>query len=457
MYTNLRDFFVRELLILIDPTQSEHQKRKVQIVATVSFALTLLGIVTLFNVAPMVPNSSHAAASTNLPLRFPSLAKQQIDAQTETFIHQIAVRRGETLNDILARLSVNDNAAQRFIRNNVVARRLVGTTAGRVIQAKTDKNGHLISLSSIPPNGASNAKKLVLERNDTGVFHARIDRLLNNNSDWAMCSVAVDNNFFNAMRDAGVPDTVVTQIVNIFSGVINFEKEVGPGDYFNLIYENTMQQDRTAEAGRLLAIEFVNRGKTHQAIWYTEPDGNSEGSYYGFDGRKLNQVFLRTPVEFSRISSTFGGREHPLARQWKQHQGVDLAAPTGTCVFAAGDGVVNFVGRKNGYGNIVMINHHSDYQTRYAHLSAFSPKVRTGTRVTQGQIIGYIGQTGWATGPHLHYELRHKGKPHNPFSKNIAAVAPLSGHRLKLFDMYTENLLKYINLMRALKVTKKRD
>ena len=455
MWPRLRDFFARELLTLIDPTQPKHRRRKVQIVATVGSALTL-GMVTAFGVAPMVPEAARNGASVTLPLTFPDLARQiqQLDAQSQTFIHQVALRRGETLGDMLSRLSIQDPAAERFIRDNAVARRLIGVPAGQVVQAETDDDGKLVSLSTVLSSGATAAQQLVIERDDKGTLRARMEQLAND-TEWAMRSGAIAGNFFTAMDDAGVPDAVVAQMVRIFSGVINFQRDVRRGDRFRLVYEVIKQQDRTVRTGRVLAIEFINQGKTHQAIWYADPQGSPEGAYYGFDGRNLKQAFLRTPVEFSRISSAFGGREHPFQHQWKKHQGVDLAAPIGTRVFAAGDGVVTFVGKQNGYGNLIEIDHSGNFQTRYAHLSGFGQGVKAGMRVTQGQVIGFVGQTGWATGPHLHYELRLKGVPLNPFSTDVAAVAPLTGARLKLFDMYAENLLKRIDLMRTVQVAER--
>lgn len=423
--------------------------------ATVGSALTL-GMVTAFGVAPMVPDSARNGASITLPLTFPDLARQiqQLDAQSQTFIHQVALRRGEMLGDMLSRLSIQDPAAERFIRENAVARRLIGVPAGQVVQAETDDDGKLVTLSTLISSGTANAQQLVIERNDAGKLRARMEQLAND-TEWSMRSGAIAGNFFTAMDDAGVPDAVVAQMVNIFSGVINFQRDVRRGDRFRLVYEVVKQQDRTVRTGRILAIEFINQGKTHQAIWYADPQGNTDGAYYGFDGRNLKQAFLRTPVEFSRISSAFGGREHPFQHQWKKHEGVDLAAPVGTRVFAAGDGVVKFVGKQNGYGNLIEINHAGDYQTRYAHLSGFSSGLKPGARVTQGQVIGFVGQTGWATGPHLHYELRYKNVPRNPFATDVAAVAPLSGPRLKLFDMYAANLLKRIDLMRTVQVAER--
>lgn len=452
MWPQLRDFFARELLTLIDPTQPGHRRRKVQVVATVGSALTL-GMVTAFGVAPMVPSSALHGAPVRLPITFPDLTQQieQLDAHPQTFVHQVSLQRGETVSDLLRRMSVDDTDAERFVRRNANARLLLRLQPGQLVQAVTDQDNKLVSLSTLLSSSDKTSRELVIDRNHVNELQAQIITL-QNDTEWAMRSGAIKGNFFTSMDDAGVPDEVVEQMVRIFSGVINFHKDVRRGDRFRLVYENIMQQDHSVRTGRVLAVEFVTGGKTHQALWYAEPDGPAEGSYYTFEGKNLKQAFLRTPLEFSRLSSGFGERQHPFSHKWKMHKGVDFAAPIGTQVYASGDGVVSFVGQQTGYGNIIIIDHAGDYSTRYAHLSAFAKGLSTGEKVAQGQTIGYVGQTGWATGPHLHYELRYKDVPMNPFSTSVAATPPLNGARLNLFELYATNLLKRIDLLRTTQV-----
>jgi murein DD-endopeptidase MepM/ murein hydrolase activator NlpD len=182
-----------------------------------------------------------------------------------------------------------------------------------------------------------------------------------------------------------------------------------------------------------LAGEFVNAGKRYQSVWFDEPGSKQGGGYYSFDGKSLKKAFLKSPIEFTRISSGFAMRVHPISGQWKQHQGVDFAAPSGTPIRASGDGTVEFVGTQNGYGNVVMIKHWNNYSTVYAHMSRFAPGMRKGSKVSQGEVIGYVGSTGWATGPHLHYEFRVNNQPRDPMSIQVQNAQALAGADLQRF------------------------
>src|SRR5882724_1571945 len=169
---------------------------------------------------------------------------------------------------------------------------------------------------------------------------------------------------------------------------------------------------RRIRCGRVLAAEFYSQKKTYRAVWFQDPWGR--GGYYTPEGDNLRKVFLRSPLEFSRITSGFGMRRHPIFLQWRAHQGVDYGAPAGTRVKSTGEGVVSFAGRRNGYGNLIVLRHHGGYSTYYAHLRNFARGMRAGSRIVQGEIIGYVGQTGWASGPHLHYEFHLHNQNRNP-------------------------------------------
>jgi murein DD-endopeptidase MepM/ murein hydrolase activator NlpD len=252
------------------------------------------------------------------------------------------------------------------------------------------------------------------------------------------------------MDAANVPDVVVDQMISIFSGVIDFHHDIVPGDRFRIVYEAGFRDGAFVRNGRVVAIELINRNALHQALWYSV-DHNADGAYYTFDGRSMKRPFLRSPVEFSRLSSGFGGREHPLHHHWAQHKGVDFAAPTGTKVFATGDGEIEFVGQQNGYGNIVILKHAGGYSTYYAHLSGFGG-IKPGQRVSQGQLLGFVGQTGWATGPHLHYEFRFKDVPQNPLSITLMEAQTLTGRSRQQFVSYTAGMLSRINALRTYNV-----
>src|SRR5690606_13377038 len=202
--------------------------------------------------------------------------------------------------------------------------------------------------------------------------------------------------------------------------------------HFRIIYETYSHQGHDVGAGRILALEFQNRDKTYEAVWFA-PQGES-GSYYDFSGASLKGAFLRTALKFTRISSTFGMRKHPVHGVWRGHKGVDYAAPSGTPIHATADGVVEFKGRQNGYGNTIILKHHNGYSTLYAHQSRYAKGLTKGDKVSQGQLIGYVGSTGWATGPHLHYEFRVNNKPIDPLSVDLPVARTLDKSQRKAFD-----------------------
>jgi murein DD-endopeptidase MepM/ murein hydrolase activator NlpD len=195
----------------------------------------------------------------------------------------------------------------------------------------------------------------------------------------------------------------------------------------------------------VLAAEFSSRKRTYRAIWFQDPWGR--GGYYTPDGENLRKVFLRSPLEFSRITSGFGMRRHPIFQEWRTHQGVDYGAPAGTRVKATGDGVVTFAGRRNGYGNLIVLGHHGGYSTHYAHLRNFAQGLRTGRRVAQGEVIGYVGQTGWASGPHLHYEFHLRNQNRNPLTMAFPAAQPILALELAAFRRAAEPLAAQLDLL----------
>ena len=217
------------------------------------------------------------------------------------------------------------------------------------------------------------------------------------------------------------------------------------GDQFRLVYETYTREGRDVGAGRILAMEFINDGKAHEAVWF-KPEGQS-GGYYDFDGGSLRGSFLRSALKFSRISSGFGMRKHPIHGNWRGHKGVDYAAPTGTPIHATGDGVIDFIGTQNGYGNTIIIKHHSGYKTLYAHQSRFASGLKKGASIAQGDLIGYVGSTGWSTGPHLHYEFRVNDTPVDPLSVDLPVARPLDKQLMKEFKQVAATYQQHINFL----------
>ena len=228
-------------------------------------------------------------------------------------------------------------------------------------------------------------------------------------------SGTIQSSLFAATDEANVPDAIATQLADMFSGDIDFHRELRKGDRFSLVYETLTADGEPItwgnRSGRLLAAEFVNAGKSYQSVYFRDP-ASGKSNYYGFDGESKRRSFLASPLEFSRVTSGFAMRFHPILQTWRQHQGVDLGAPTGTPVRSVGDGNVEFAGWQNGFGNVIQLKHSGNRMTVYAHLSRID--VKKGQRIEQGQRIGAVGMTGWATGPHLHFEFRVGGRHVDP-------------------------------------------
>lgn len=238
-------------------------------------------------------------------------------------------------------------------------------------------------------------------------------------------SGVIDRSLFEAVTAAGAHDRTALALAEIFGWDIDFVLDIQRGDSFVLTYEELRQDGRHVQDGPILAAKFVNRGREYRAVRYVDPNGVA--SYYTPDGQSMRKAFLRAPVEFTRVSSRFNlNRRHPVLNRIRAHRGVDYAAPIGTPVRAAGDGRVRFVGGKGGYGKVVEIDHSRGVVTVYAHLSRFAPGLRSGKRVTQGSVIGYVGMTGLATGPHLHYEYRLNGVHKNPQTVKLPEAKPIA-------------------------------
>ena len=260
----------------------------------------------------------------------------------------------------------------------------------------------------------------------------------------------IRSSLFATADEIDLPDAVAIQLAEIFGAEIDFHTDLRRGDVFSAVYEAVSHNGHEVKAGRVLAAEFVNDGVSRRAIWYD--DGNGVSGYYTPEGHSLKKTFLRSPLEFSRISSGFSIRFHPILQDWRAHKGVDYAAPIGTNVRATANGTVEFIGQQRGYGNFIVLRHHDQYTTAYGHLSGFASGLRQGSRVEQGDIIAYVGRTGWATGPHLHYEFRIADVHQDPLSVALPVSVPLSAVQLNGFRAATEPLLARFTLMGSTKV-----
>jgi murein DD-endopeptidase MepM/ murein hydrolase activator NlpD len=346
-------------------------------------------------------------------------------------------RSSDSADSLLARLNVSDAQAAEFMRANALVRSNLLGRAGRSVRAEMDDDNRLLRLTARWATDSSvSFQRLVIERQDLG-FVARLEtgELA---SSVRLSSAFIQSSLFAATDDAHIPDSIAVQLAEIFSGDIDFHRALRVGDRFSVVYETLEADGETIKSGKVLSAEFVNRGKQYQAMWFQENAGQA-GGYYNLEGESLRRAYLASPLAFSRVSSGFKMRFHPILQTWRAHLGVDYAAPTGTPVRSIGVGVVESAGNLGGYGKAVVVKHNNGHSTVYAHLSQMS--VRRGQSVTQGQTIGKVGATGLATGPHLHFEFRVNGKHQDPLvMARKSETVPVSAQARPAFDQLAKQV-----------------
>jgi murein DD-endopeptidase MepM/ murein hydrolase activator NlpD len=408
--------------------------------AVTGTVVALLGgfAITAFGIAPLAPDAADLPRRQITETVVPADIEQQLQALAE---HELQLSRSDltrssdTADSLLKRLGVDDAEAAAFLRQDPVARRVLEGRSGKMIQVSADAGGALQSLvARYPADEADQAAaprftRLTITRAEDGHLSARSE-LAPLQAEVKLGSGTIRSSLFSATDDAKLPDAIAGQLAEMFATEIDFHRELRKGDTFSVVYETLTADGEPITwnqgAGHVLAAEFVNAGQVHQAMWYR--DANGKGAYFDLNGQSKRRSFLASPMEFSRVTSGFAMRFHPIQQSWRAHLGVDYGAPMGTPVRAVGDGVVDFAGVQNGYGNVVVLKHSNDRTTLYAHLSRID--VHKGQRVEQAQRIGAVGATGWATGPHLHFEFRVKGQHQDPLkiakSSETLAVTPAS-------------------------------
>ena len=402
-------------------------------------SLPLFGMVAAFGIAPDTLSKDVPVQQVILNLDLPETSSSAI-ADT-TFWRQERIQRGDTVAALLSRFEVNNLDAANFLHEARNIKAMHQLVPGRIVHAQTTARGELRMLRYFP----GGSEQFLMEKTD-GAFKL-IEKPIELEKHVQMKSGVIDSSLFAATDSAGVPDNVTTQIVDIFSSDIDFHRDLRKGDRFTVVYESLHNNGELARAGRILAVEFVNQGTPYKAVYFQADDGNS--GYYAPDGKNLRKAFLRSPLEFSRVSSGFSSaRFHPVLQTWRAHKGVDYAAPTGTKVKATASGTVAFSGWQSGYGNVVILQHQGQYTTAYGHLSAFSKGLRKGQRVSQNDVIGYVGATGMATGPHLHYEFRVSGVQRDPLRVAMPAAIPIPAQNMTIFHENTRPLTARLDMLR---------
>ena len=416
---------------------ARHPKR----ISAAIAALLLTGTGLTFAVANLAPDASDLPVrSVSEALATPDLGvqTQNLEALSLKLYRSELTRTTDTAETLFKRLGVFDPQAAAFLRKDALARINLWGHDGRAVSVEADANNNLLKLQARwSQDEGGMFKRLSIEKTSYG-FVSHIETLPLTSST-RLASGTIVSSLYAATDAARIPDSVSNQLTDIFSGDIDFHRSLHKGDRFSVVYETLEGDGEPLRTGRVLSAEFVNGGKTYQAMWFQESDASSAGrashlgGYYTLNGESLKHAFLAAPLQFSRITSGFKMRFHPILQIWRAHLGVDYAAPTGTPVRSVGDGVVEFAGVQGGFGNVVKIKHQNQISTVYAHLSRIN--VRMGQPVDQGQNIGLVGSTGWSTGPHLHFEYRVNGVYQDP--ETVAqrnTTAPVTAAMKPLFD-----------------------
>ncbi|HET7831689.1 MAG TPA: peptidoglycan DD-metalloendopeptidase family protein [Gallionella sp.] len=417
---------------------SHERKVKLRWFVTLS-TMPLLGVVTAFGLVPQselgLKSQKIAVEEIALPAVVPGVSA------AASFWRNELVRRGDTVDELLRRLNVEDLNASNYLRTNAAADIFRKLPVGKEVQAETNATGGLLSLRFLNASGA----QVVIEKrgNDfqTRTFQAQLEKRL------FVRTGEIKTSLYAATDEADLPEAAANQLTELFSGDIDFHHDLKRGDKFTVVYEMAYSNGALVYTGRIQAAEFINQGVAYRAIYFQ--NDAQHGDYYSPEGKSVRKAFLRSPIEFSRVSSGYSGsRMHPVLNQARAHKGVDFSAPTGTKVKATADGVVTHAGYQNGYGNMITISHQGRYTSLYGHLSRYAKGLRNGQRVAQGEVIGYVGMTGLASGPHLHYEFKIDGQQRDPLRVALPDAKPIDAAHKEAFRKEANNFLARLNLLR---------
>ena len=414
----------------------------VVIAKTSSNALTPDTLPTFTEVQP----SQDEIARLSFELTLPELqAKQKIlDELNHESIKQwqeLTVKSGDSLSKLFKRAKLKPQQLDEVMKSGEAAKKLTKIFPKDTIRLLTDDQSKLLALRyEIDPE-----TYIMVEREDEKLIAREHKHVIETRV--AHAEGTIDSSLFLAANEANISENVIMELAGIFGWDIDFALDIRKGDSFKLLFEEIYRNGEKIKDGEILAAEFVNDGDIYRAVRYTNPETNNT-EYYTPEGKSMRKEFLRTPVNFARISSRFTTkRYHPVLKKWRSHKGVDYAAKTGTPIRASGDGKVTFKGKKGGYGRVVIIQHGSKYNTLYAHMNSYNKKIRVGKKVKQGQTIGYVGKSGLATGPHLHYEFRVNGVHRNPQTVKLPSSGPVPKRYMADFELTTTPVLAQLDLL----------
>lgn len=420
-------------------TLREFVARHPKHVTAVLAAVLLGGGGGAFAVANLGPDAA------NLPVRtlVETLSTPNLDAQVEALEQQTLklyrndiTRGSDTAESLLRRLGLVDAAAAAYIRKTPEVRQALLNRSGRNVSVEANEQQQLLTLTTrwLKNDNDSQFQRMVITRDADNKFSVRTDTAPLTAS-VRMSGGTVNSSLYEASDEARLPETVTRQLADVFSGQIDFHRALRKGAVFSVVYETLEAEGEPLRAGRLLSAEITNDQKTYNAVWFQEP--GQKGAYYTLKGDSLRRAFLASPVPYSRRTSGFGMREHPILHTQRAHLGVDYAAPTGTPVMSVADGVVVESGFQGAFGNMVVVQHNARQSTVYAHLSRMN--VKRGQTIKQGDIVGAVGTTGLSTGPHLHFEFRINGRHVDPLTlAQQGSSEPISAAQRNQFNQRAE-------------------
>jgi murein DD-endopeptidase MepM/ murein hydrolase activator NlpD len=403
---------------------------------------TTIGIM----VATIVPGFSSALQPqikplATVPLKLPQQETLTSIAAPSDNWRTVNVRPGQTLSAIFAEMGVPAATLHRILENKAAATALHRLHPGDELAFDLPDGGALRALRY----DRDMATRVQLDISDDQIHEKLIKRDVSTRT--AVLSGKVGSSLNRAARKAGLTAANINALTDdIFKYDIDFDSDLSPQDRFSVVVEQTWREGQLVATGPVLAATFTIDGKLHSGFRFTRPGGRPE--YFTATGKPLKKSFIRMPIAYARLSSRFGARNHPILGRMRMHKGVDYAAATGTPIMAAGDARVQFVGRQNGYGNVVILDHGQGRTTLYGHLSRFA-RIHRGDHIAQGTLIGYVGSTGMATGPHLHYEFRVNGVHRNPLQVTLPPPQPLSGTVLAQFKAQTSSALARIRTVES--------
>jgi len=393
-----------------------------------------------------VTTSSDELARESFSLSLPELqARQKIIDDANNLApkqwREFKVKSGDNLARLFKRAAIKPQQLDELMKSGEEAKTLRNIFPKDIIRVLTDDEGLLQALRY----DIDHKSYLMVEREQGALVAKTYNHQIETRH--AHANGVIDSSLYLAAQEAGISQNIIMELANVFGWDIDFALDIRKDDSFTVLYEELYRNGEKISDGNILAAEFINDGKAYRAVRYTNPQTNVS-EYFTPDGKSMRKAFLRTPVNFARISSRFTvKRYHPVLHKFRSHKGVDYAAKSGTPIYAAGDGKVIFKGKKGGYGKVMIVQHGSKYTTLYAHLKTYNRKLRTGSKVKQGQTIAYVGSTGLATGPHLHYEFRVNGVHRNPLTVRLPVSNPVPKRYMADFELSTSPMFSQLDLL----------